>query len=111
MVTPSEHSPGVNHQRVYKKYTIGVFKVLALENVCWGAAKFHDTKLWEAELFLWLSSMVVSFRGSRRGCAASVAAGMSPEGKDYEPSCLLLGLRKRNCFKVDFFALKPVCKI
>lgn len=45
---------------------IVVFKILALENVCWGAAKCYDTQLWEVELFLCLAPTAVSPGGSRR---------------------------------------------
>lgn len=74
---------------------IGVFKVLALENVCWGAAKFHDTKLWDAELFLWLFPMVVVSEGSRMGCAASVAAGM----KQLRTLMFVIGFKEGKLFQ------------
>lgn len=74
----------------------GVFKVLAFENACWGAAEFYDAQLWEA--FSLPCPDGGRSCGQQKCCADSVAAGTSLEGRVYVPSCLLPGMRKRKCF-------------
>lgn len=112
MATPSEQSPcsskaskgtekicpakagrikGENKQSVL----IEVFKA-----VFWGAAKFSDMQLRQGELFL---------------CLAPGGCWGKSGGKRHPQVCYHLWERENIscglCLKIDFFALKPVCKI
>lgn len=57
---------------------VRVFRVLALGKVWWGFAKFYDM-LWERNLSFACAS---DCQGQKNGCVVSVAAGMSPQGRD-----------------------------
>lgn len=51
---------GKRKRQTEQSVLIGVFNVLVLGDVCWGAAKFYGTHLWDVELLLCLALIVVS---------------------------------------------------
>lgn len=60
---------------------VRLFRVLALGKVWWGFAKFYDM-LWEMNLSFACASDCHQSWGQKNGFVVSVAAGMSPQGRD-----------------------------